>query len=236
MKGKEIREQRISLGLTQGDLASKLDVSQSLVSQWEKGKQTPNPTHQENLESILGTKEDRGSALGAWLTSSRLAKKMSVPELAKESGVSAPAIYRIESGKTENIQRKTRKKLEKALGSQLSEEAVEEISEESKIEGVGIGSLQDFDPHDDADRPTKAGIYVLYDISERPIYVGQGSSVKKRIRDHEDKFWFKRPIVESASWVEVADGTLRKQVESVLIKFLKSNAVINKQNVERKSR
>jgi excinuclease UvrABC nuclease subunit len=96
-----------------------------------------------------------------------------------------------------------------------------------------MGSLEDFDPHDDEDLPTEPGIYVLYDISQRPVYVGEGKNVRKRIRDHQEKFWFKRPIVETASWIRVADDTLRLQIETLMIKFLKSNAVINKQNVDR---
>lgn len=74
---------------------------------------------------------------------------------------------------------------------------------------------------------------MLYDISERPIYVGQGSDIRNRIRAHQEKFWFKRPIVETAAYVKIEEKNLREKVEKLLIRFLKSNAVINKQNVER---
>jgi len=73
----------------------------------------------------------------------------------------------------------------------------------------------------------------LYDISDRPLYVGQGSAIDKRVRSHNEKFWFKPPIVESASYVRIDDKTLRERVEEVLIKFLKSNAIINKRFVDR---
>lgn len=91
----------------------------------------------------------------------------------------------------------------------------------------------DFDPHNPDDRPAVSGVYVLYDIAERPIYVGEGGNIKKRIKDHEEKFWFKQPIIETAAFVKIEDERLRKQVETVLIRFLKSNAVINKKNVDR---
>jgi hypothetical protein len=97
----------------------------------------------------------------------------------------------------------------------------------------GVGELIDFDPHNPGEHPTIGGIYVLYDISERPLYVGQGKSIDKRIRDHHDKFWFRSPIVESALYVQIDDKKLRESVEAVLIKFLKSNAVINKKLVDR---
>jgi hypothetical protein len=60
-----------------------------------------------------------------------------------------------------------------------------------------------------------------------------GKSIANHISDHQDKFWFERPIVERAAYVPVKDEKLRRQVETVLIKFLKSNAIINKQQVER---
>lgn len=59
------------------------------------------------------------------------------------------------------------------------------------------------------------------------------NDIADRIRDHEDRFWFKRPIVERASYIPVKDDKLRRQIETILIKFLKSNAIINKQGVER---
>ena len=108
---------------------------------------------------------------------------------------------------------------------------MEEMKEEASVEGLGV--LTDFDPHDEENRPTAAGVYVLYDISERPIYVGMGKNIGIRIAQHQDKFWFKEPIIETGSYIEIKDEVLRRQVETLLIKFLKSNAVINKQNVER---
>ena len=96
-----------------------------------------------------------------------------------------------------------------------------------------IGDLVEFTPHDPTKYPRVGGIYVLYDISERPLYIGQGRSIDKRVRYHFDKFWFRPPIVQSASYVRIDNKVLRERIEAVLIKFLKSNAVINKQMVDR---
>jgi len=161
----------------------------------------------------------------------RLAQKMSVPELAEKSNVSIPAIYNIESGRISNPREITIKKLESALGNTLSSEAKVEIKTEATIEG--FGEFIEFDPHNPSDTPTTPGIYMLYDISQRPVYVGQASDIKARIKTHSDKFWFKQPIVETAAYVKIEDKPLREKVEKLLIRFLKSNAVINKQNVER---
>jgi hypothetical protein len=97
---------------------------------------------------------------------------------------------------------------------------------------VGLGSLTDFDPYSKKDWPQCAGVYVLYDISQRPLYVGKGDKIATRLRDHFEKFWFRSPIVEYASYIEVRERQLRHQLEQAMIKFLKTNAVINKQSTE----
>jgi transcriptional regulator with XRE-family HTH domain len=232
---KKIRELRVRVGLSQEELAHKVGVSQVTVSNWENKKSSPSKEQVEILKQILGlgvsgAESSNASPIAAWVSKSRISKGLSVPELAERSKLTPPAIYRIEAGITRNLRSGTREKLERVLG-KVPDDTIEEAAEDAAISG--LGSLEDFDPHSDDERPNEPGIYVLYDISERPVYVGEGNNVKKRIRDHEEKFWFKRPIVETASWIRVDDGVLRTQIEAILIKFLKSNAVINKQHVER---
>jgi excinuclease UvrABC nuclease subunit len=98
---------------------------------------------------------------------------------------------------------------------------------------LDVGTLADFDPHEEGEFPSEPGIYVLYDISERPIYVGESDDIARRLRQHGDKFWYKSPIVEAGAYVRIDDQQLRRQVEATMIKFLKSNAVINRQFVSR---
>lgn len=93
--------------------------------------------------------------------------------------------------------------------------------------------MTDFDPHSDDDFPREPGVYVLYDISDRPVYVGKSGNIRDRVRGHVDKFWYRSPIVEHAAYVRVDDSILRGQLEETLIKFLKSNAVINQRLVDR---
>jgi transcriptional regulator with XRE-family HTH domain len=243
--GERVRRARIRHAMTQADLGDKLGVSQVTISNWEIGKIIPSKEDKEKLKGILGAqwtepssaKEDQEppsagpSPVGSWLAQARVEMKMSVPELATAAGLSAPAIYNIETGRIANPRAETVRKLERALGKELSREAKEEVSEEATIQGVG--ELVDFDPHDPNDLPSAPGIYVLYDISERPIYVGQGGDIKVRLRNHGDKFWYKSPIVHTAAYVKIEDKALGEKAETLLIRFLKSNAVINKQNVER---
>ena len=247
--GVKLASARIRQGFTQGELGEKVGVSQAMISHWENGKYAPNESQLQAIEEIVGgvsarvttninsppnTDQDQqtlNGAFGAWLARIRTKNGLSVPQLAKRADVSMVAIYNLESGRSLNPQAETRKRLGLALGALVPEEVKNEATEEQEIKG--LGSLEDFDPHDENDRPAAAGVYVFYDVSERPIYVGKAENIRKRVEQHEDKFWFKRPIVVNGAYVKIKDATLRHQVEQVLIKFLKSNAVINKQSVER---
>jgi transcriptional regulator with XRE-family HTH domain len=173
-----------------------------------------------------------GTNYGEWFNAVRVAKGLTRPDLAAASGVSAIQVCNIETGWTENPRESTRKKLESALGIAAPEAVVDAVEQEAEI--GGLGALIDFDPHDENDYPNEPGVYVFYDISDRPIYVGESGDIRKRIRgDHTEKFWYRTPVVEKASYVRVDDQILRRQLESTLIKFLKSNAVINRQQVIR---
>jgi transcriptional regulator with XRE-family HTH domain len=242
--GDIIRRSRLAQGLTLAELGEKLGMTGPGIFNWEKGTVIPNESKIRKLEEVLGplvrfVENPRpelpvaspSNVFGVWLNKARSEAGMSVPELARVSGISAVAIYNIESGRSQNPQLETKERLEKALNKTIPDDVKTEVAEEQKIEG--LGSLTDFDPHDRQALPTVAGVYVFYDISERPIYIGKAANIADRVRDHSEKFWFRSPIVFNASYVEISNSDMRHQVEQVLIKFLKSNAVINKQSVDR---
>jgi transcriptional regulator with XRE-family HTH domain len=241
--GERVKKARLAEGLSQQALAEKVGSAQGTVSTWELGASEPRAAQLAKLEAVLGkvsastnqalSQEGEGpnGAFGAWLKKERARAELSVQELANASTVSTVAIYNIESGVSLNPRIETKQKLEQALKATIPEEVNAEAETEQGV--AGLGSLKDFDPHSEGDRPSSAGVYVLYDISDRPIYVGKSQNIARRIRDHDEKFWFKRPIITHASYIEIAEKTLRDQIEQILIKFLKSNAVINKQFVDR---
>ena len=239
--GPWLREVRESKRMTQAALGKAVGVSQTMVSTWERSTGRPDDEWIALLDQALDTRfgataeEHEASAetgaFGQWLRRTRIDRALSVSDLSQVSGVSLPSIYNIETGKTPNPRQQTRARLEKALGETTPTSVTAVVQEQSSI--VGLGALTDFDPHDDTDLPTDPGVYVFYDISQRPIYVGQSDNIRRRVRDHSDKFWFKSPIVETASYVAIPDNDLRKKIEQILIKFLKSNAVINQRHVER---
>ena len=257
--GERIKHKRLDAGLKQTDLADKLGISPATVSNWENDKSTPKSYDLYKLETIIGRvyrtqnqSRKKSSSSGQaefpnknqtpaeafsdespysiWLRTTRLNKKLTVPELAIKASVTPATIYAIESGKISNPQERTQEKLADALG-EPETDVTDETKKEAEVKGMG--ELVGFNPYEDNELPTCSGIYVLYDISERPIYVGQGGNIRARIKDHEQKFWFKAPIVTTGAYIKITDEVLRQQVETLLIKFLKSNAVLNKQNVDR---
>lgn len=182
---------------------------------------------EQTVQDSLGPSE-----FGRWLYETRKRRGVQISELADRSGVSIPQIYNIESGRSQNPQSKTRKRLADALGEEPTPQVVQATETSATVEHVG--EFVDFDPHDENDVPDSPGIYVFYDISERPIYVGQSQNIRGRIlRDHVTRFWYKAPVVQNAAYVKIDDEALRKKIEKVMIRFLKSNAVINRQNVDR---
>lgn len=230
--GEDIKRLRVEADLTQMQLAEKLGVWQTQVSAWETGRSLIGEEHQKLVAKLFGKSESAvANPFGDWLKRERERRNLTVQELASKAEVSAPAIYNIEAGRITNPRSGTRDRLATALSVDVPTDVTDLVKSESEIKGLGI--FTDFDPHAKDDLPTASGIYVLYDVSERPVYVGQGKSIAARIKDHHEKFWFKHPIVDTASYIEVKDEALREQIESLLIKFLKSNAVLNKQKVER---
>jgi len=229
-----IKSYRKKIGLTQADFANLLNVSPAAISNWERG-QEPSEANKKDVEKVLSqyfnSQKSEISSFGVWLREYRTKANLSVPQLAEQSKVSLPTIYNLENGKIQNPQDLTREKLTRALKKKLPKNIVEKTKKEQAIEG--LGSLMDFEPYADDERPTCAGVYVLYDISQRPIYVGKSKNIKTRLRQHSNgNFWFRQPIVVYGSFIQVEDPRLRHQLEQTLIKFLKLNAVINVQSVE----
>lgn len=240
--GEKLKHARIQSGLTQAEIADRMGVSQGAVSNWETDRSRPDKAQVEGIEAILGRLERTGARrpessretsadFATWLNETRVVKGLSVSDLAEAAGVSVPTVYNIESGRIENPRKQTVRRLERALEEKVPVNAAAETEEQATIEGVG--ELVGFNPHIIEEVPAEPGIYVFYDISDRPVYVGESGDIKTRIRGHRDAFWFKEPIVDTAAYVEIKDKQLRQKVETLLIRFLKSNAVLNKQKVRR---
>ena len=242
--GDKIKQSRLGLELSVQDFAIIIGKTPQTVYNWEGEKNIPSENDKTDVEKkiekyeLLLQKEYRqeDNSWAAWLRKNREKNNMTVRNLSEKSNVSIPTIYNIENGKILYPQENTIIKLSETLNIGDNDKINQATSQPQTVDqiGEGIGALADFSAHSEDEWPNCSGVYVFYDIAERPIYVGQSENIKKRLRDHADKFWFKRPIVELASYIEISDKKLRTQIEQILIKFLKSNAIINKRDVDKK--
>ena len=177
-------------------------------------------------------KKPKEPTYGEWLSQALEEADLSVLGLADKTGLSAMGIYNIVNGVTESPQKSTREKIEKALKSKPQKEITDVIESESNV--VGMGSLEEFFPFDAAEAPEVKGVYVFYDAFERPVYVGKAvkQTIRTRIDQHREKFWFRDPIVTKARYIEIKDSSLCAKVEMLLIRFLGSHNLLNKRGAE----
>lgn len=228
--GPKIRQARKKFGWSQTRLGEELGVSQAQISVWETGKQEPSIEELGRLEKILNITL-REPTFADWLVRKREGQGLTPRELAVKAGLSVPAIYNIESGKSQNPRKATVAKLRRALG-EASPAAECDSASEDESQGP-IGSLIDFTPHDKNDRPEKTpgvpGVYVFFSEDGHPVYIGQSENIGRRMGQHEDKFWFRSPVVERAKYFRIDDEVLRKRMESILITVIgEKNLIINK--------
>lgn len=189
------------------------------------------------LDSVRRAYERVGQRppLAEWLDNKLREQGMKEEEVAEKAGVSVPTIQNILLGRTENPNSSTRKKIEEAIGEKIPKETSEDIEQKASV--VGVGDLKDIgDPFDVDELDGVPGVYVLYDVSERPVYVGKSKNIQRRLKTHKEKKWFVDKIIDTASYIKIEDDSLRHQIEQILIKFLKSNAVLNEKGVDRGDR
>ncbi|MGE0323132.1 MAG: helix-turn-helix domain-containing protein [Polyangiaceae bacterium] len=241
-QGALLKQLRLAARKTQSDLATALGVSQPTNYNWERGYPGDPTDRIPEIESALGVSFRYQSGPGAenetttdlalWLQNKVDEKRSSgttIQVMAAEIGVSVPTLYNVMKGTVP--QPRTLEKLTRYFGALPDEVSAEAQAARSVL---GLGEYFEFDPYDESQWPADSGVYILYDISDRPIYVGKSSkSVAGRLRDHKTRFWFKWPLVAKAAYVKVEDGTLIDAVEMLLIKVLRSQAVVNQQGVIR---
>ena len=234
-----LREARVPAGLTQAALAERFDVSQALISVWESGNGKPRGQVRGHvtswIESIEGSEqsseageEEQSSAFGEWVSNERQSRGWSRADLADRAEISAQAVYLIETARVRNPWKQTRDRLIKAFGNTPApQEVLEDLEEEAEI--AGGGELNDFLPWDDKTIPEAACVYVYYDRTDRPIYIGQTNHLRRRNSQHqENDKWFFRRLVERGAYIELRKKEDRDRTEKLLIHFLGRNTMFNK--------
>jgi len=178
-----------------------------------------------------GDEQISPQTFGEWLSKEMTKQDVSIQELSNRTGLTYTGIWNIVKGNTLYPRDETRKKLSAALNEAIPQEVEKEIEEESAFLGY---TWTDFTPTDLQTVPAQAGVYVFYDITDRPVYVGKSKSdVRSRVKDHQTRFWFKPPLVVRGSFLAVDDPAMCDKIEVILIKFLGNHALLNAKGVIR---
>lgn len=186
----------------------------------------------ESAEIVADEQVDETPSFSSWLKQTMDRKHIKIPQLVASTGITYAGIWNIAQGKTKAPREETRKKLAAALGEDVPEE-IESASEKSAMLFPGF-EWGDFTPHDLATVPDIPGVYVFYDVTDRPVYVGKSNkSIRTRVHDHQTRFWFKRPLVERGAFLEIKEKQLCDKIETILIKFLGKNALLNVKSIYR---
>lgn len=183
------------------------------------------------ISDSLGTGTEQ-SAFGDWLRAEMDKQGLSIAALAEKTGITYTGIWNIVKGNTVSPRKETRDKLASALNEQIPPAIEAEIvSQAMPLPGL---EWVDFTPTDLETVPQASGVYVFYDITDRPVYVGKSSkNVRTRVKDHQTRFWFKAPLVMRGSFLAVPDPDLCLRIETILIKFLGKHALLNSKGVIR---
>ncbi|MBX4999110.1 helix-turn-helix domain-containing protein [Rhizobium lentis] len=176
--------------------------------------------------------ETEHSAFGDWLRAQIEKKGLSIAALAEKTGITYTGIWNIVRGNTVSPRKETRDKLAAVLNELIPPAIEAEIASQA----MPLPGLEwvDFTPTDLETVPQVGGVYVFYDITDRPVYVGKSSNnVRVRVKDHQTRFWFKSPLVVRGSFLAVPDPDLCLKIETILIKFLGKHALLNSKGVVR---
>lgn len=118
-----------AIPLTQTEIANHLGVSQGRVSQWKNGRHPIGPEYLEVLRRLAeettrdadddeqadSEAQSSSQSYGEWLAEQLEALKMTQAKLAEKAKVNSITISNLITGKTENPQKDTRRKIESSL-------------------------------------------------------------------------------------------------------------------------
>ncbi|WP_339164324.1 GIY-YIG nuclease family protein [Methylobacterium bullatum] len=170
--------------------------------------------------------EEDEPTFGDWLKQEMEDQDVGIPDLVAKTNISYAGIWNIVNGNTISPRQETRDKLAKALKKKVPVKVQKQIDDNaSEIPGL---DWVDFTPSDLQTIPEEGGVYVFYDTTDRPVYVGMSkANVRSRVKDHSTRFWFKDPLVVRGAFLSVPDADLCVKIEKILIKFLGKHALLN---------
>jgi predicted transcriptional regulator len=217
--------------VSKAEICRLADLSYPAFYKIMNGQSIPRKETEDKIYRAMERIANPISEFGLWVKTMMQEKNMSASVLSQNSSISIPSIYNIINGITLNPAESTKSRIQQAFENKAPAAKIKSDQQNQTIKG--LGELIDIDPYNLEDIEEVQGVYVLYDISQRPVYVGRSRNIRKRIKVHSGQFWFKKPIVQTGSYISIRDTELVNQIEVLLIKFLKKNAIINQQMVDR---
>lgn len=172
------------------------------------------------------TSRQEVSQFGSWLGDSMSQKSMSASQVARLAECDPGTVRNIVSGKIKTPSTQMIERISKAISETIPVDVLKEINAESMIDVPG--DFIEFNPFDDSSVPERGGVYVLYGPTDSVLYVGKSKNARTRIRSHREKKWFVEPIVKFGMFFNAEEDDERDKLERILIKFLRSNAWLNK--------
>jgi len=98
-KGKHIREQRETLGLSMKELAYDAGISSSFLSAIETGKKNPSAGAWRSLQESLQRRSGRNESIGERLIAFRRRANLTQEQISKSAGISRSTLAAIERGR-----------------------------------------------------------------------------------------------------------------------------------------
>ena len=161
-----------------------------------------------------------------WLKFQMEAKSLSGNRLAKLVGCHNTTISAILNRRIENPSNEMMERIRNALQEEIPEAVTNDLNEKKKFDNKN-DVWDDFNPHDHDSIPNKPGVYVIQPYECCAIcWKGTECSFKNRLPQR--KKWFLEDIIEYGMLFYSDDENERKKIEDILIKFLRTNAWLNK--------
>ncbi|WP_082473299.1 hypothetical protein [Methylobacterium sp. Leaf85] len=161
-----------------------------------------------------------------WLKGNMHKQKVLIPELVARTGISCAGIWNIVNFKNQSPRNETRAKLAQALNEFIPAEV--EIQIERKAVAVFGLSWLDFTPSDLQVIPQAGGLYIIYDTTDRLVYVGMSkANIRARVKYPQTRFLFKQPLIMRGAFLRIHDPELCLKIETILIKFLGEHALLD---------
>ena len=147
---------------------------------------------------------------------------MTQADLARSAKVSSITISNLVTGKTENPQPGTRRKIENALRQSGKKEGEPPPTIDPNEPVVGIR----YEKNEYDQAPSEVGVYVIHDKRGWPTYVGKGN-IRNELRHYSEQKWAHSHSARTFSYALIDNDKDADRIETIVIKFMADSLLVN---------